>query len=279
MAALVCSVAIAMLKVELAAVPAALFVLSCLTAPFLFKFSFYLPIISRGRTRKKFVALTFDDGPDPASTPHLLRLLAAYQVQATFFVIGLRARAHPELIQSILAAGHSIGNHSFSHDPFVAFKGQKKIAEQILMSQQVLEDLGVSPMVFRPPSGITYPGLARVLEKLGLVVVTFSCRAGDCCNRRIENLAERIIKRARPDDIIMLHDYLPQGWSKLSQWLGEVERILLGIREKRLEFCPLSELIGRPVDRRRPQFPLQIGAFDPVGNSASKGDPRPDNHR
>lgn len=277
-AALICALGLAPVDLRLALIPVALFIFLCLAAPFLFRFGFYLPIISRGSTGRRVVALTIDDGPDPATTPHLLRLLSAHGVAATFFVIGKRAAAHPELIRAILDAGHSIGNHSFSHDSLVAFKGREKIADEILMAQRVLENLGVTPLVFRPPVGITYPGLSEALEIPGLVAVTFSCRAGDRGNRSIEHLAERIIGRARPDDIIMLHDHLPSLGENLSQWLGEVEAILSGIPRKALEFRPLSELIGRPVDRR-PDRRERTRAAGPAGNCASTRGLRPDSRR
>src|SRR5208283_5757181 len=88
LAALVCTLGMALVDPRPALIPAALFLLLCLVAPFLFRFSFYLPIVSRGCTGKRFVALTFDDGPDPATTPRLLSLLAAHDVPATFFVVG-----------------------------------------------------------------------------------------------------------------------------------------------------------------------------------------------
>jgi peptidoglycan/xylan/chitin deacetylase (PgdA/CDA1 family) len=250
LAVLVCSLATALVDIRLAVIPALLYLFLCLAAPFLFRFGFYLPIISRGRTGQRFVALTFDDGPHPATTPHLLSLLADYDVPATFFVIGQRAAAYPELVGAILDAGHTIGNHSYSHDSLVAFRSREKIAAEISTAQQVLEDLGVTPGVFRPPVGITYPGLGKILRRLRLVAVTFSCRARDCGNRSIEHLAERIIERARPDDIIVLHDSPPVHPATLSHWLKEVEEILSGIPRKNLEFRPLSELIGRPVDCR-----------------------------
>ena len=250
LAALVCALGVTLVDLRLVLIPVMLFLFMCMVAPFLYRFSFFLSIISRGCTGQRVVALTFDDGPDPATTPHLLRLLSARDVPATFFVVGQRAAAYPELIRAILDAGHTIGNHSFRHDSLVAFRGPEKIAAEILMAQRVLEDLGVTPMVFRPPVGITYPGLAKVLERLGLVAVTFSCRAWDRGNRSIGRLAERILGRARPDDIIMLHDHPPVHRGNLSHWLAEVEAILSGIPSKGLVFRPLSELIGRPVDRR-----------------------------
>jgi peptidoglycan/xylan/chitin deacetylase (PgdA/CDA1 family) len=276
LAALVCALGMALVDLRLVLIPAVSFLLLCLVAPFLFRFGFYLSIISRGCTGQRVVALTFDDGPDPATTPHLLSLLAAHDVPATFFVVGQRAAAYPELIKAILDAGHTIGNHSFRHDSLVAFRGQEKITAEILMAQRVLEDLGVKPMVFRPPVGITYPGLAKVLEGLGLVAVTFSCRGWDRCNRSIEYLAERIIGQARPDDIIMLHDHLPERQANLYQWLAEVEAILSGIRGKALEFRPLAELIGRPVDSRSEQA-TRTQAACPGGNCASTRGRRPDN--
>jgi peptidoglycan/xylan/chitin deacetylase (PgdA/CDA1 family) len=278
-AALACALAMALVDVRLALIPVFLYLLLCLTAPFLFRFGFYVPVISHGRTGQRVVALTFDDGPDPATTPHLLRLLAAYGAPATFFVVGKRAAVYPELIKAILDGGHTIGNHSFRHDALVGFRGAAKISAEILPVQQLLEGMGVTPMVFRPPVGVTYPGLRRVLDGLGLVAVTFNCRALDRGNRSIGRLAERILERVRPDGIIMLHDHLPLGSrADLPLWLAEVEAVLAGIPRKGLAFRPLSELIGRPVDCRQGQ-PPHIGETGPADNCASIGDRKPDSRQ
>jgi peptidoglycan/xylan/chitin deacetylase (PgdA/CDA1 family) len=273
-AAFICAVGLAQVDLRLTLIPTFLFILLCLVAPFLPRFSFYLPIISSGHTGRQVVALTFDDGPDPATTPPLLRLLGVQGVPATFFVIGRRAAAYPDLIRAILDAGHSIGNHSFNHDPFVGFKGQERIAEEVLMTQRVLDDLGVTPLVFRPPMGVTYPGLGKVLRELGLGTVTFSCRAFDRGNRSIGHLAERILGKARGDDIIMLHDLPPVHPASIPGWLAEVEALLSGITRRGLEIRPLSELIGRPVDRM-PQHQPGIQAVGPVGSFASTRDRKP----
>ncbi len=234
----------------LALVPLVLSLLLYLAAPFMYRFGFFLPVISRGRSGLRAVALTFDDGPDPVTTPLLLERLAAHQAPATFFVTGRRAAAYPDLIQAILAAGHTIGNHSFSHDSLVAFKGRRQIFTEIAETQRILSGMGVTPMLFRPPVGITYPGLRKVLPRLGLACVTFSCLARDGGNRSIARLSERILQRVRPDDIIMLHDSRPQRRKHLSHWLTEIDRILAGLPQKGLGVRPLADLIGRPVDRR-----------------------------
>lgn len=104
------------------------------------------------------------------------------------------------------------------------------------------------------------------MKRLGLAAVTFSCRALDRGNRSIGGLAERILGRVRPDDIIMLHDLLPVRRANLSQWLAEVKAILSGIPRKALVFRPLSELIGHPVDRRT-GYAARTQTAGPAGNN------------
>jgi len=97
--------------VRLSVIPIAGFILLCVAAPFFPGSGFFLPVISRGVSNKKAVALTFDDIPDPLVTPQVLQLLLKHRVKATFFVTGKKAAEHPELIREILVHGHSIGNH------------------------------------------------------------------------------------------------------------------------------------------------------------------------
>ncbi|MCW5210753.1 polysaccharide deacetylase family protein, partial [Desulfobulbus sp. N3] len=182
------------------------FLLLCFFAPFLPGSSFFLPIISRSSPGIEGVVLTFDDGPSPASTPALLALLACYRLPATFFVVGKKAARHPELIEQILAAGHSIGNHSWDHDYFLMLRSTKRIQQDLHNTQEVLARRGLRPLLFRPPVGITGPRLKNVLEEEGLIAVNYSCRALDRGNRNIAGLSEKIISRLRPGDIIMLHD-------------------------------------------------------------------------
>ena len=235
------------LDTRLAAVPLAGFLLLCLAAPFFPRFGFYLPIVSRGTSGKKAVALTFDDGPDPLTTPHLLRLLAKHKAPAAFFVTGKKAAEHPELIKAIVRQGHSIGNHSFSHNILVLFKSCQSIAKDINSAQDVLRGFGIVPLAFRPPVGITGPGLRPALLKSGLYIVNFSCRALDGGNRWIKNLSKNILKRVRPDDIILLHDGRPQKERLIPHWLNEIDRLLSSLKAAGLEILPLSEIIGKPV--------------------------------
>ena len=241
---------LALIDPPLAAIPVAMLLLLFLIAPFVHQLGFFMPVISRGQSNQRVVALTFDDGPDPRGTPDLLRLLKRHRVQATFFTVGRQAASHPDLIRAILVHGHTIGNHGYHHDTLAAFKGARRVRDEIVATQRVLADSGVTPLVFRPPVGITYPAMGTALAMLNMTAVTFSCRAWDRGNRSIAHISRRILNRVKPGDIIMLHDRLPPQGAEPARWLYEVALILTGLREKGLVIRPLAELIGRPVDRR-----------------------------
>ena len=223
------------------------FLILCIAAPFIPRFGFYLPIISRGTSDKKAIALTFDDGPDPLSTPHLLDLLRKYRVKATFFVTGQKAAEHPEIMKEILLQGHSVGNHSYTHNNLVMFSSCKSIIREIETAQNVLNDFGVLALAFRPPVGITGPRLWPALIKSDRYIVNFSCRAFDGGNRWIKGLSKKILNRIGPGDIVLLHDVRPHKPFLLGDWLNETELILSGIKNKGLAVWPLDEIIGRPV--------------------------------
>ncbi len=233
--------------VSLAVVPLLLFVAVCMAAPFLPQFGFFLPIISRGNSGQKAVSITFDDGPDPLTTEPLLALLNKHGVKATFFIVGKKAAAHPQLVQKILAEGHLLGNHSYSHDNFCMLKSRKRLFREITAAQEVFAQFGVKTLAFRPPVGITNPRLWGVLQDLGMVTVNFSCRGMDFGNRRLKGLSGRILRHLRNNHIIALHDVMLKGRERLSEWLDEIDRVLQGIKERGMRVLPLSELIGRPV--------------------------------
>jgi len=234
----------------LAIIPLASYIGICLGAPFFPTAGFFLPVYSRGDTGRPVAALTFDDGPDPETTPLLLDLLCRYQVKATFFVTGTRADAHGDLISAILREGHDIGNHSFSHDVFLMFRTMKRLEEEVAAAQRSLRPYGVVPLAFRPPVGITNPRLGPVLRRQGLFCVNFSCRAYDGGNRFVRGMAGRILKKVRPGDIIVLHDVPPGRGVPVQTWLEETASILDGLEREGIRVIPLAELLGRPVMAR-----------------------------
>lgn len=233
---------------SLAASVLGLFVLLCLTAPFFPGIGFFLPVISRGNPEKGAVALTMDDGPDPATTLRLLELLSPRNVPATFFVTGQRATEHPELIREILSRGHEVANHTFHHDPLIMLKPGRALAREIHRTREVLsQQFGIDTLAIRPPAGIVSPRMAEVLRGTDMFVVNFSRRAGDRGNRRTGGIAKRILSRLRAGDIVLLHDVCPHGDQTVGDWLSEVSGLIDGIKERGLGVLPLSALIGREV--------------------------------
>lgn len=244
--ALLSSILFLFFSPALALLPLGLFLLLCLTAPFLPCFSFFLPITCHGKTGVHGVALTFDDGPTPESTPILLDLLDAHDLKATFFVVGEKAAAHPELIRSILARGHTIGNHSLRHDPLLMLRRPKTLQADIHRTQEILQGLGVQPHVFRPPAGITNPHLDSILSGEGLITVNYSCRALDRGNRNISNLARKILARLQPGDIIMLHDLPPHQRDLLDDWQQELNRLFSALQTHH-KVTSLEKVLQHPV--------------------------------
>jgi peptidoglycan/xylan/chitin deacetylase (PgdA/CDA1 family) len=139
------------------------------------------------------LALTFDDGPNPAWTPALLDLLAEHQVRATFFMLGGHAKAEPELVRRIAAAGHSVGNHSWSH-PNLARTAAARVREELHRTQETLaEILGAPVRYFRPPFGARRPAVFRIARELGLEPVLWNAMTSDWREPSAERIATQLM--------------------------------------------------------------------------------------
>lgn len=223
------------------------YIVLCLAGCFFPQMNFLGPVISRGLRGQNSVAVTFDDGPSAVTTTAILQLLARRSLKATFFVSGIHALKHPELIQNIIRGGHDVGNHTLNHDPFVMLKSCSVLFREMSEAQQILRDMGIETKIFRPPAGIINPKLHPLLKRLGLVCVNFSCRARDAGNWRIKNLSGKILNKIKDGDIILLHDAPPRRLEDTLYLLREIETLLDGISQKGLRVVSLSELIGNKL--------------------------------
>ena len=125
------------------------------------------------------IALTFDDGPNPAATGRLLEVLARHKVRATFFLIGRFVLREPALAREIAAAGHVIGNHSMTH-PFLPRLSAAHIRDELTACNHILEHTLDRPVeLFRPPFGARRPAVLRAAQALGLETVQWNLIAGD----------------------------------------------------------------------------------------------------
>ena len=171
------------------------------------------------------IYLTFDDGPDPESTPRLLATLKDRNLRATFFLLGERAEQNPDLVKSIVADGHQIGSHGWDHkSPWrgtstTALAGLERTAE-------VLERLSGSPIRFvRPPYGRFTPSILRWSRDHRQELVLWDVMPGDFRDEPIAQTCGRLTKRIRPGSIIVLHDS-PGTIDKMPVLLTTLESIL-----------------------------------------------------
>lgn len=153
------------------------------------------------------VALTLDDGPDPDVTPAVLDLLAAHGARATFFCIGEQVRAHPALVRRIVAAGHSVQNHSLHHRHHFSLMGPAALAREIGDAQALLADAtGVRPHAFRAPAGLRNPFLDPVLHAQNLHLVAWTRRGFDTREADADRVLARLQRGLAGGDILLLHD-------------------------------------------------------------------------
>lgn len=158
-------------------------------------------------TSRNEIALTIDDGPEPAVTLPVLDILDTYQVKATFFYIGKKAAQYPELCREIIKRGHAIENHSQHHSVFFSMFGYQKIKNEILAGQETLQTItGIRPQFFRAPAGLRNPFLDPALKKLGLHLASWSVRGFDTRVNDAEKVHAKLIKGLRPGAIVLMHD-------------------------------------------------------------------------
>lgn len=203
-----------------------------------------LPAAARARGE---IALTFDDGPDPEVTPQVLDLLDAHGARATFFCIGERATAHPDLVRQICARGHRVENHSSRHPMGFGFFGPARMTREIASAQSSLSGItGVAPRYFRAPMGIRNPLLAPVLTRLGLRYASWTRRGYDAVDADAHKVYARLARDLRAGDILLLHDG-PSPYAALrpdAPWpvvLDVLPRLLTLIAERGLRPVVLSD--------------------------------------
>ena len=169
------------------------------------RLNFFVKATCRGEKTPGRVALTFDDGPDPVTTPELLRVLKRHEIKAAFFPIGAIAEKHPEIIKQIDQQGHVLGNHSYSHTWWTNLLVGRALAREIGRAQNVIKAAtGKVPAFFRPPMGLTNPHLPGALRKHGLSVMGSDVRPFDT-RASTEAVINRVLKKIRDGSIILLH--------------------------------------------------------------------------
>ena len=193
------------------------------------------------------VALTFDDGPDPRSTPAILEVLEAKGLRAAFFVVGERVRQHPELVARLHEAGHLVCNHTDSHEMLFHFRLWGPARRELrACGDAIASVIGRRPAFFRSPQGLKNPALGDVVSGEGLTAIGWQVRGLDAMGADADTIAKRITRGARPGGIIMLHDGGGFGGREdRTPTIEALPRIIDELTERGLSFRRLDELIER----------------------------------
>lgn len=171
-------------------------------------------LVSQVNTQEKIIALTYDDGPDPVNTPAVLDALKKHNAHATFFVLGKRVTANPEIIKRIKAEGHELGSHGYTHPDYNKYK-KSAIAADITQTSDVLRKItGSDPSWFRPPGGYLSYDMVDICrdQKLTIAYWTYQQDSKDWRNGvGAGQIAGHINRHLEPGQIIVLHDGAPNG--------------------------------------------------------------------
>jgi peptidoglycan/xylan/chitin deacetylase (PgdA/CDA1 family) len=196
----------------------------------------------RGRSDRNAVALTFDDGPSP-DTERILDVLGAHEASATFFMVGREVESFPGIAQRVLAEGHEVGNHSYSH-PSYLFQRAAETHAQIRRTQYIIaETIGVRPQVARPPYGVRTPAYFSATRALDLQTVQWDVAGFDWKRITPRQIADNVLRKARPGSIILLHDGDSAGKKGRHNTVAALPLIIRGLRDRDLQIAPLSQLL------------------------------------
>lgn len=188
-----------------------------------------------GNRLQRTIALTFDDGPHPKFTPHLLAVLNQYHVRATFFVVGKMAERYPLLVRAEAAAGHDIGNHTYDHVNLAHQTPAVIDAEWARCSDVLRRELGRAPHFCRPPGGDIDSAVVQSAFRHGMRTVMWTSDPGDFARPTPEVIYQRLLKRVSNGGIILLHDGIPETVAILPRFIEE-------LRAEGYTFVTLSEM-------------------------------------
>lgn len=189
-------------------------------------------------TKNKEIALTFDDGPHPEFTLKTLELLRKHGAKATFFCIGKAIEKHPELFKKILAEGHTVGNHTYSHSKSFGFFSAQKVMDELNKTIKVVKNLtGKHLSLYRPAFGVTNPMIEEAVKQLKVTSIGWNVRSLDTTSRDEEAILKRITHKLSKGDIILLHD-------TSQKTIHVLERLLLFLDDNGLKSVTVDQLLN-----------------------------------
>ena len=201
-----------------------------------------------GPTGKKVIAITFDDGPNPPHTNRLLEILSSHNVKATFFTVGKNLEKFPEFGKMIVESGHTIANHSYSHEFSQYFK-QLSFEKEITKTQKIIKDLtGKTPALFRPPWLFRMPPLFKTLKRNGLIPISgiFGSQM-EIWQISGEKIAQDALRVSAPGVILMFHDGFDAKGGNRAETVNAIDILIPELKKQGYEFVTIDQLLDIPA--------------------------------
>jgi len=206
-------------------------------------------IVLQGPVTENKIALTFDDGPDPRFSETVLDVLKEYNVPATFFVMGSRAIAYPEIIERIVAEGHIIGNHTYFHPNLVKEGDVATLEREVTRTENTLNDIiGYRTKLFRAPYGFLYNELVEKLSDMDYSVVVWSVDSLDWQEDPPEVITDNVLNNVQPGAIVLMHDGGDWDADRTST-IESLRKIIPTLQEQGYQFVTVPELLNIPYQK------------------------------
>ena len=217
---------------------------------------------AQARVDQPYIAMTFDDGPSAENTPRLLEMLKQRNIKATFFLIGQNVASNPDLVRRILAEGHEIGNHSWTH-PQLSKLSDDRVTAEITQTQDAIKGAsGFTPTLLRPPYGAITPRQREWIEsRFGLNIILWSVDPFDWKRPGASVITQRILSQTRPGAIILSHDIHKQTVDAMPATLD-------ALIAKGYKFATVSQLIA--MNKPKPTPPATADADRPPPTKGRK---------
>lgn len=207
-------------------------------------------VFRSGDTEKPLVALTFDDGPDATFTPSILDILREHDIQATFFVTGIRVEQFPEVMKLIVNEGHTVGNHGYYHMDYTTLTPQEIEADLKRNNDVISKSTGQLTNIFRPPYGALDHRSIEAIRAAGYKIVLWNVDSLDWMSLPREEVLEHVLPKTRNGSIILQHSAAGPG-EDLTGTVQALPEIIETLKEKGFRFVTVHELLGiSPVPRR-----------------------------
>tara|TARA_B110000014_G_C19919417_1_gene475649 strand:+ start:4 stop:780 length:777 start_codon:yes stop_codon:yes gene_type:complete len=193
---------------------------------------------SNKKIKENLIAITFDDGPHPEFTPKILELLKKHNAKATFFCIGKHIEAYPNVFNEIIKQGHTVGNHTYSHDNSFGFFKTEKVIEELQKTNTIAKNItGLTMQLYRPAFGVTNPRIKKALNATQFQSIGWNIRSLDTTSRTPKRIFNRTTKNLSKGDVILLHD-------TSLKTITILEQLLLFLQQQKMESVTIDSLFN-----------------------------------